>query len=211
MTEANNDPADEPADGDRTTGADGDDDASDVPADVVDEAERLTRLAREAIDDSEAEAYRDRRESLLDEHEYRARVREDDSRDVLVLHPDEWLENGLVQVDRIEDVDRGIERPLSGPGEADDWETVDEHNREIVDRIEAEHDAVHGQNAAAFAEFMSNHYARAIESATDDEIEEFLTEYFPRNAWPTDDQRAEVEQSVQLAIEIGESLTGSAE
>jgi len=111
---------------------------------------------------------------------------------------------------RVEDVDRGIERPLSGPGEADDWQTVDEHNSEIVDRVEAEHGEVHGRNAAAFAEFMSNHYARAIESATDEEKEEFLTEYFPRNAWPTDDQQAVVEQSVRLAIETGESITGSA-
>ncbi len=209
MPEANSDIPDD-RDGDEQ--ADGaDDDAGDLPVDVVEEAERLTRLAREAVDESEAEAYRDRRAALLDDHDYRARVREDESRDVLVLHPDEWLEDGLVQVDRIEDVDRGVERPLSGPGEADDWQTVDEHNREIADRVEAEHGDVHGQNAAALAAFMSNHYARAIESATDDEKEEFLTEYFPRNAWPTDDQRAVVEESVELAVETGEAITGSAE
>jgi len=60
---------------------------------------------------------------------------------------------------------------------------------------------VHGANAAAFADFMSNHYARPVESATDVEIEEFLTEYFPRNAWPTDAQKAVVDESVELVFE----------
>jgi hypothetical protein len=212
MTEANSD--DDERDGEKPQSeepAADDETAADVPTDVVDEAERLTRLAREAVDDSEAEAYRDRRASLLEDHGYRVRVREDDSRDVLVLHPQEWLDDGLVQVDQIEDVDRGIERPLSGPGEAGDWAVVEDHNREVVAEVEAEHGAVHGQNAAAFAEFMSNHYARAVESATDDEKEEFVTDYYRRNAWPSDEQREVVERSVEIAIEVGRSLTGAAE
>jgi hypothetical protein len=201
MTEANTDPAD-----------DGPSEESDpLPADVVEEAERLTRLARDAVDESEAAAYRDRRASLLADHDYRARVRDDDSRDVLVLHPDEWLDDGLVQVDQIEDLDRGIERPLSGPGEADDWATVDEHNQAVVERVQSEHGEVHGENAAAFAQFMSNHYARAVESVTDAEKEEFLTEYFPRNAWPSDEQRDVVDESLRLAIAAGETLSGTAE
>ncbi|WP_250137715.1 DUF7108 domain-containing protein [Halorientalis salina] len=213
MTEANSDHDDERGGEDRQSEerATDDETAADVPTEVVDEAERLTRLAREAVDDSEAEAYRDRRASLLADHGYRVRVREDDSRDVLVLHPQEWLDDGLVQVDQIDDVDRGIERPLSGPGEADDWAVVEEHNSEVVAEVEAEYGAVHGQNAAVFAEFMSNHYARAVESATDDEKEEFVTDYFRRNAWPSDEQREAIERSVEITIEVGRSLTGAAE
>jgi hypothetical protein len=51
---------------------------TDLPDDAVAEAERLTRLARRAVDDNERAAYRDRREEILDEHGYVARVREDD-------------------------------------------------------------------------------------------------------------------------------------
>lgn len=184
----------------------------DLPPAVETEAERLTRLAREAVDGNEATAYRDRRDSLLADYEYTARVREDASRDVLVLHPEEWLdEEGLIEMEQVENLDRGIERPLSGPGESDDWETVAEHNREVVARVEADHGEVHGENAEAFATFMNNHYARAIESATDEEITEFLTEYFPRNVWPSEQQKKSVEQSVELAIDAGTAISDTAE
>jgi hypothetical protein len=174
------------------------------PADVVEAAERLTRRARDAVDDSEAAAYRADRDERLADHDYTARVREDDTRDVLVLHPQAWVEEGTIHTERIDDIDRGIERPLSGPGEADDWETVDDHNRDLVDAVRERHGTVHGDNAAALADFMSNHYAKPIDSATREELREFLDEYFPRNAWPTDEQRAVVEQSVRLVFEAAD-------
>ena len=168
-----------------------------LPTEVVDEAERLTRLAREAIDDDEATAYRTARAELLDEHDYTARVREEDH-DVLVVHPEEWVEDGTVYPERIDDIDRGIERPLSGPGDPDDWEAIWEHNMEIVAEIETEYGETHAANAEALAEFMSNHYAKQIEQATESELAEFFEEYYPRNVWPTDDQKAVVEESVEL-------------
>ena len=183
------------------------DDTGDLPPDVVAEAERLTHLARETVDDAEATAYRQERASLLVDYEYTARIREDDTRNVLVLYPEEWVEDGLVQVEKIQDTDRGVERPLDGPGEADDWDEIDAHNRAIAERVEDEHGEVHGANAAAFADFMGNHYARPLESATKDEIQEFLTEYYPRNAWPSDRERDAVQKSVQLALDAGESVT----
>lgn len=192
---------------DETDAADAE--TADLPEQVVDEAERLTRLAREAVDD-EAAAYRDERADLLAEHDYIARVREDDTRDVLVCHPEEWVEDGLVQVEHIEDVDRGVERPLSGPGEGDDWAEVEAHNRAVVQQVAEEHGEVHAENARALARFMSDHYARPVESATAAEREEFLTEYFPRNAWPSDEQKERVEESVELAVAVGESVTGAA-
>lgn len=172
-----------------------------VPPTVVDEAERLTRLAREAVDENEIEAYHDERDALVDDHDFRARVRDDGSRETLVLYPAEWMEDGLIQRDRIEDVDRGIERPLDAPGAEDDWEEVESHNRSIVERIAADHGEPHATNAAAFADFMGNHHSRAIDDATDAEIEEFLTEYFPRNAWPTADECDAVEESLALVFE----------
>lgn len=186
---------------------DGNDESSDedeLPPELVDRAERLTRLARDAVDDAEADAYREERASLLADHDFTARVREDDPGATLVLHPDEWTEDGTIRTDRIEDVDRAVEVSLSGPGDPDEWESVDEHNRDVAARVREARGEVHGDNAEAFADFMGNHYARPVESATDDEVEEFLTEYFPRNAWPSEAQRAVVEDSLDLVFEIAD-------
>jgi hypothetical protein len=175
-----------------------------LPAEAVERAERLTRLAREAVDDAEAAAYRADRADVLADHGFTARVREDDAGETLVLHPDEWTEDGTIRTDRIEDTSRAVEVSLSGPGDPDEWDAVDEHNREVVARVREAHDEVHGDNAEAFADFMSNHCARPVESATDDEVAEFLSEYFPRNAWPSEKQRAAVEESLELVFQAGD-------
>ncbi len=175
-------------------------DESELPTETVEQAERLTHLARDAGDD-EADAYRDERARLLAAHDFVARVREDDTRTVLVLHPDEWIEDGEIRVERIEDTERAVEIPLDGPGDPDDWDEIDEHNRAVADRVRELHGDVHGANAVAFADFMSNHYARRVESATNAEVTEFCTEYFPRNAWPSDEQKSVVERSVELVFD----------
>lgn len=170
-----------------------------LPEGVIDEAERLTRLAREASDDTEAATYRRERDSLLADHEYTARVRSEED-DTLVLHPEEWVEDGTVHPDRIDDVDRGIERALEGHGRGEEWETVAKQNRDLADVVAQSHGDGHGKNARALADFANNHYAKPIEQLTAGEVEEFLTEYFPRNAFPTDDQKAVVEESVRLTF-----------
>lgn len=173
-----------------------------LPEETAEQAERLTRLAREAVDDAEAAAYREDRAAVLSDHDFTARVRDDDTGATLVLHPDEWVADGTIRTDRIDDTNRAVEISLSGPGDPDDWEEVDEHNREVVAHVRAEHGDVHGDNAAAFADFMGNHYARPVESATGPEVEEFLEDYFPRNAWPDDRQRALVEESIEYVFEV---------
>lgn len=182
---------------------------ADLPADAVEDAERLTRLAREAIDDAEAAAYRARRDDLLAEHGYACRVREEERGETLVCYPADWLVDGVVDFDRVEDVSDAVEVSLSGPGDAEDWATVEAHNRALVDAVRDAHGDVHGDNAAALADFMGNHYARRIEDATGREVEEFRTEYFPRNAWPTDAQRAALAESIRLVFEAaGEEPPG---
>ncbi|MEF8886616.1 MAG: rnhA operon protein [Haloarculaceae archaeon] len=171
-----------------------------VPETVRVEAERLTRRARAAVDDREAAAYREEREQLLAEHGYTARVREED-RAVLVLHPTEWMDDGTVRPDRIDDIDRGVEIPLEGPGEDAEWEAVAAHNREVAATVREEHGPVHGANAEALADFCNNHYAKPVEDLSPAEREEFLTEYYRRNVWPSDEQKAVVEESVALAVE----------
>jgi len=195
-------PAHRSGDGESDARPEDDERSADTPpADVLGEAERLTRLAREAVDGSEAAAYRSHRAELLDEYGYTARVREDETRGVLVCHPAEWVEEGNVRPGRIDDLDRGVERPLSGPGDGADWEVVDDYNRGIVESVRAAHGDDHAANVAALADFTSNHYAKPIDDATRGELEEFLTDYYPRNAWPTPEQRDCVEKSVVLAFE----------
>ena len=181
---------------------DGDGDAE-LPADIVDEAERLTRLAHEVVDEAEAETYRRARTDLLEDTGFTARVREDD-RDTLVLYPEEWVVDGTVHPDRVDDVDRGIERPLEGPGASNDWQTVEDHNRTVAERVAEEEGAVHGQNAHALADFASNHYAKPIDRLTREEREEFLSEYFVRNAFASDGQKAVVDESVQYAVDVAD-------
>jgi len=172
-----------------------------LPTDVIEEAERLTRLAREASEESERDAYLTRRAELLDDEEFEPRVRSEDSREVLVLHPAEWLDDGTIRPDRIEDTDRAVEIPLTGPGDPDDWEAVHEHNAAVVEQVRENHGEPHADNARALADFMENHYARPIESATAAELAEFRTEYYPRNVWPTEEQREIVERSIEIVFE----------
>ncbi|WP_435069423.1 DUF7108 family protein [Haloplanus sp. C73] len=176
---------------------------TELPRETVTAAERLTRLARRAVDDREAAAYERDRDERLAEHGFTARVRESD--DTLVLHPATWLEDGTVQMDRIEDTDRAVEVSLSGSGDAEEWETVEEHNTDVVERVEERAGEIHAENARAFADFMGNHYSRRVETATAAELEEFLREYYPRNAWPSDEQQAAVTQSLEYVFEVTET------
>ena len=205
------------ATGDETTGSGGDaesdaadtaddDRVPDVPVDVVDEAERLTRLARRTEDDAAAAFYRERRDELVSGHDYVPRLREDD--DTLVLYPDEWMADGTVQLDQIETTDRAVEVSLSGPGDADRYDEVAAYNDAVADAVAERHDAVHADTARSFAAFMSNHYVRAVDDATLEVREEFREEYLPRNGWPTDEQLAVVEESLAVIESVAADVDG---
>jgi len=189
---------------------DTDSDDTPLPEPVVDEAERLTRLARNTADD-EAAAYRAQRGETLDEHDYTARVRDED--DTLVLYPDAWLDGETVRLERVEDTDRAVEVPLSGTNGEDAWPEIEAHNADLVAAVADEHGAVHAANARAFADFMGNHYLARIESATADQVTEFIEEYYPRNAWASSAQREVVDASLEYVFGAADTgcPTGSAE
>jgi hypothetical protein len=175
---------------------------TELPEESIEKAERLTRLAREAVDDAEATAYRERRDTHLDEYGFNARIRNEDTGDVLVCYPDEWVEDGVIRPERVEDTDRGVEVRLSGPGDPEEWDEVDDRNRAVVERVHAEYGEVHGATAQSLADFMSNHYGKPIADATPAELAEFREEYFPRNAWPTDEQQSLLAESVRKTVEV---------
>lgn len=172
--------------------------ASDVPEDVVSEAERLTHLAREAPEEQEAAAYLSEREQLLAQYDFVGRVREED--DTLVLHPKEWVEDGTISLSKIDNTDRAAEVSLSGPGDPTEWDSIEQYNAEIVEAVRTAHGDVHAANARAFADFMGNHYARRVDSASAEEIQEFRSEYFLRNAWPSAEQKQAIEDSITLVF-----------
>jgi hypothetical protein len=192
-----------PDDGTGPAGGDGDAGEGELPDDVVAEAVRLTRLARAAVDPAERAACERERGTLLGEYGFAARVREED--DTLVCHPEEWVEDGVVRVDRVDDTGRAVEVSLSGAGDDDAWAAVEEHNAALVAAVERQHGAVHAANARAFADFMGNHYASRIEHASADQLHEFRTDYYPRNAWPTDAQRSVLDESLSLLFDAADA------
>jgi hypothetical protein len=208
MADRETEPEDAEQDAGRTAGdATGDAAPADgnppLPADVIARAVNLTRRLRQAIDDDER-AQRDERDRLLADHCYVARVREDAGGETLVLYPDEWVDDGVVRVDRVEDTGRAVERSLSGVG-SDDWGDVAAHNRRIADRVADVHGDPHGATAHAYADFMSNHYAKRLEAASPAERREFREQYLPRNGWPTEAQREAVEESLRRIEETAET------
>lgn len=178
---------------------------ADLPETTVQEAVRLTRLARDAVDKQEADVYRSDRDDRLAEYEYLARLRVEESDEILVLYPAEWIDDGTIAFDRIEHTNRAIERPISGVGEENKFEQIDTHNRSVVNQVEEKAGSIHAENAAAFADFMGNYYVRRVETATEAELTEFREEYFPRNAFPTDEQRDAHEESLRLVFKIAEN------
>jgi len=176
---------------------------SELPSDAVDDAERLTELARQVGDEAEAAAYRQRRAETLAEHGFVARVRDED--ETLVCYPEEWIDDGTVVLDRIEDTDRAVERSLGAAHDEGAWDEIEAHNAALVEAVEVAHGELHAENVRAFADFMGNHYLARVDEATDDQVDEFVTEYYPRNAWPSKKQREVVETSLEYLDTVSEA------
>lgn len=165
---------------------------------------RLTRLARHAENEQLSQKYLAERSECLAGTGYRCRIREDSNDDVLVLHPREWLQDEAIDPQAIENIDRAFELSLSGGKQSREWEAIDAHNRSLVDAVTESHGSIHGANVAAFADFMGNHHAQRIETATDEEVQVFLEEYFPRNAWPSERQASVVEESLRRVFAVAD-------
>ncbi|MDY6780911.1 MAG: rnhA operon protein [Halobacteria archaeon] len=171
--------------------------------DWVRRAAKLTRLARYSEDEDEL---LDERDEMVEERGYRARVREEDS--TLVLYPDDWVEDGEVVVERIDDTDEAVEVPLRRGGE--EYDDVRDTNDEILGGFEEEFDEKHFVNARAFAEFCENHHTVPVERVTAEHVDEFLAEYYPRNVWVHDETEEVVEESLRLLLDYVDTDTEEA-
>ncbi|GAB3685314.1 hypothetical protein GCM10028857_15610 [Salinarchaeum chitinilyticum] len=180
----------------------------DLPEATIEEAERLTRLARRVPDDAEAESYRDRRADLLAEYDYAAMIRDDgdaagtNDAPTLVCHPIEWRDDeGAIDPARIDEIDRAADVELGGAGDPESWDAVAERNEAVVEQVRDAHGDRHAANAEALAEFVSNHHAKPIAAVTAAELRWFREEYYSRNVWPTDEQAAALDQSIAYVYE----------
>lgn len=154
---------------------------------------------------TEAATLRARREALLEEYGFHSRIREDERGSVLVCYPSEWIDDGTVVRSAIDDIDRAVEIPLFGGPDQASWTELAEANTRLATRVREEHGDIHGENAEAFVEFMNNHRSRPVSTAEEDDIREFLAEYYPRNAWPSDEEKAVVEESIELLLAVARS------
>lgn len=176
-----------------------------LPLAVREQAIRLARAEHEASE-TERKKLETERDRLLREYGFSSRIREDDEAVVLVCFPETWLSDGTVDRSAITDIDRAIELPIAGGEDQVSWEHVSRRNERIVETVRQQHGEIHGQNAAAFADFMNNHRAKSIGSATDEDITEFLTEYYQRNAWPTAEQKRTIEESIRITRKAAEKM-----
>lgn len=179
-----------------------------LPDPVFEAVRAMTRTIRRGTH-PDPEPIRERRERLLDRHGYAVRVREDESGPVLVCYPDRWLEEGTLQPDNLESTENAVEAPLFSVSGSDSWAAIESHNRALAERVSDQHGEPHGTNAKAFGTYMANHHAARIEAATAAEIGDFLAEYYPRNTWPSREEAASVDRSLELLFElVGEPFPG---
>lgn len=181
---------------DSGSGSQAPEDRNSIPESVLEEVERLTRLARRTSSPDEQAVYRERRENLLADYDYTARVRSDEHGETLVCYPAEWDVDGTVDPARVDDVDRGIEISLSGTGDPDEWADVHEENQAVADAVRDAEGETHGDNADALADFASNHYAKPIADLTPAELTEFREDYYRRNVWADPDVEAVLDESI---------------
>lgn len=171
---------------------------SEIPEKVLDEVVSLSQKAIQAVDQQEISAYQQRREELLASYDYTCRIRTDNDGEVLVCYPKEWMAGDTINIDEMDDLSQAIERPVFDSPSEGSFSEIEQHNRTIASGIAEAHGPIHGATASAFADFMSNHYTQRIEDATVTEFEEFRTEYFPRNAWPSDMQKCVLDETIRL-------------
>lgn len=175
----------------------------DFDPDLVERIAELTRQVRRA-DGPEADRIERIREGFLDVMDAHVHVREDDTGTVLVVYPADWRAGDTVEPDHIDDPTRAVEVPLEGVAGDDAWSAVMDYNTTIVDQVTERHGPVHGANAEALATYLGNHHLRRIDEVTEEELRDFLDEYYPRNVWPTDEEAAVVRQSVRLTREAAD-------
>lgn len=158
--------------------------------------ERAVEFTRHGLRTGDEEVL-ERRDRLVRSHGHRARLRLDDM--VLVLYPEEWVEDGEVRFEEVEDVDRALEVELEPEKE---WGEAHSENKELLSEFGERVEDHHVYNARVFTEFLENHYSISVMDARQEHVNEFLEEFYPRNAWPSRQARVCVDESVEMFLEF---------
>ncbi len=133
---------------------------------------------------------------LAEAHGYRFRLRDDD---VLVLHPQDWLDgDGVLQEDV--DTSEALEIQLGDSGGA---EEARDRNTEILEQVEeVVEDPDVFFNVEQFMEYCENHHGVAVDEVTRKQLETFLVDYYPRNVWASEEQEDALERSLEKLFEL---------
>jgi len=155
--------------------------------------EQLRRLGQAHLD---GEDMADAIDEIVRCAGYRWRIREADS--TLVCVPGTWFNDGVVMPERVDTAEAiEIECAPSATG----YDAVATANAEVAAAVSAAYGPTHGENAAIIARFMSAHMRRPIASMTEADRAAF-DEFYRRNAWPSDDAKEVITQSVKLMREL---------
>lgn len=153
--------------------------------------QEVVAVARAAVGARRDAGELDRMEDIAGDHGYRARLRDDD---VLVLHPDDWLDDeGVLHGDV--DPDDALEIHLGDSGGAEEARM---RNDDLLEGFEADvEDEDVRFNVERFAEYCENHHGVAVDEVTSQQVEEFVDEYYPRNVWPSGSAEEKLESSLR--------------
>ena len=178
---------------------------TDTEDELIDRIVELSRQIISEVDQTAIKSLEERRDRLLEHLPYRVYIRSDTDEPVLVLYPESWIHDGIVDPDRIDSIDEAIERPLSSTVTEDDWADIHRHNMSIAKEVADRFGPVHGANIQALASFLSNHYLTRIEDINSAQLREFRDEYFVRNAWPTVEQKVVLDRSIKIVEQYRQS------
>ena len=155
--------------------------------------EHLRRLGQALLD---GEDLADDIDRIVGDAGYRWRMREADS--TMVCVPITWFEDEVIVPERVDTADAiEIECAPSAAG----YDAVAAANAEVAAAVGAAYGAAHGENAAIIARFMTAHLRRPIASMTEADRVAF-SEFYLRNAWPSDDAKEVIDQSVKITREL---------
>ncbi|MFB6284114.1 MAG: hypothetical protein ABEK59_09320 [Halobacteria archaeon] len=178
-----------------------DDEKGNTDPEWLDDVVDLARKAVTGEDELNEDIWRDA-EEMAEREGYSLNYRTDDA--VLVVYPEYWTRDGVVDFDAVEDTDAAYEFPLETKGL--DFPELRKRNSRILDRYRREtEDSDHVYNAEAFVEYLENHHHTTVKAATEEQVKYFLEDYYVRNVWPPEGAEEKLTESLKELLRIADN------